>query len=170
MFKYISSFIALILFVMPSLANTLAAGTEIKTRLEEPVNTQLRKLGFQFRIRVEGDLLINNKVAIKDGTKGLARITKIKSASKTAPAEVEVMLDSLTINRKKQAAPSYPVGGKGELRYTEELGSKNLDQDEMKSSTGQNISNSIPVINKGSYLQINKDTIIYFITAETINY
>lgn len=164
------SLVILLLLSFSSSAAVLPAGTEIKVRTEEPVNTQLRRLGYQFRARVDGDVIVNNQVVVKDGAKALAKVSKVKNATRNTEAEVEVTLTTLYINRNKHQVPSYPVGGKGELKYPRELGSKNLDQDEMTSSSGQTISNTIPVSNKDNYVQINQNTVIYFITAQDVDY
>nr|QXF14429.1 hypothetical protein BCCFPMHH_00035 [uncultured bacterium] len=169
MFKLMST-LSLLLFISIGQAATIPAGTEIKVRVAETVNSQMKRVGSQFKLLTEGDFQINNKIVIKNGSKAFAKVSKIKPATKSSEAEIEVTLTQLYINRKATSVSTFPQGGKGTLNYTTELGTKNLDRDEITSSTGEPISNTIPVSNSGNYVEINKGTIIYFITSKDITY
>lgn len=170
MTKLVISILSLLFYAGTCNATVIPAGTEIKMRVAEPVKSQIRRVGHPFKLTLEGDLLVDGQLIIKDGGKGIAKITKLKTATRNSEAEIEVTLSQLTIARKRVKVTSYPVAGKGELPYTTELGSKNLDRDEIISSLGTPIANTIPVVSNGNFVEINKDTIIYFVTTQEVRY
>ena len=168
MLKKIKLSCILLVLLMPpffkqSLAATLPAGTEIKVRMDEPINSQIRKTGYQFRARVDNEFRVKNKVIIKQGAKATGKVTQLTRANKKNPAVIELVLTHLTIKNKRVKVKSYPVGGKGDNVYRTELGTTDLGRDEIMSSTGNIIDNTIPVLTKGNYIELSTGSVVYFI-------
>lgn len=157
-------------FYSQSLAAVLPAGTEIKVRMGEPIDSQLRRKGYQFRATVDNVMRIENKVIIKQGAKATGKVTQLTRANKKNPAVIELVLTHLTIKNKRVKVKSYPVGGKGDNVYRTELGTTDLGRDEIMSSTGNIIDNTIPVLTKGNYIELSTGSVVYFILAKDVIY
>lgn len=157
-------------FFKQSLAAVLPAGTEIKVRMEEPISSKIRQTGYRFRATVGSELSINNKKILKQGTKATGKVTQLTKATKYKAAIIELTLTHLTINNKRINVKSYPIAGKGDNLYRSEIGTTNLDRDEITASTGNIISNDIPVLTIGSYIELSTGTTLYFILTSDVIY
>ncbi|TEW55662.1 hypothetical protein E2R68_04590 [Psychromonas sp. RZ22] len=170
MFKNTLLFITLLVISHTSFAAVLPAGTEIKIRMQEPVNSQLRSVGYYFKALVENAVNIDNKEIIKQGAKASGKVTMLKTANRTEAAEIELMLTNLTIDNRAISVKSYPVAGRGELVYRTKVGTPNLEDEPITASTGEQISNTIPVLTRGNFIELTTGTVVYFILKDDVIY
>ncbi|MDA7746753.1 hypothetical protein N8878_05410 [Psychromonas sp.] len=104
-------FLTFILMSSHVFSAILPAGTEIKVRVEEKVNTQIRPVGYRVRAIVATAIEVDNKTVVKQDAKAQLTITKIQVATRERSAGIELTLTNLTIGNRAINVSSYPVGG-----------------------------------------------------------
>lgn len=157
-------------FISHATASTITAGTTIKARLAEPIDSRLRSTGYRFRLTVDSDITQHEKVLIKSGSKAQAIITQIKRSGKgLAPPTIIVALTMVNINNRAVNVTSFQTAGKGNSNERKQLGESDINENWVLDRHGEKISTAIPVISKGYDLLINEGTVIYFILKEPLS-
>ncbi|GLS90874.1 hypothetical protein GCM10007916_19410 [Psychromonas marina] len=156
-------------FISYAAEATITAGTTIKTRLAEPIDSRVRSTGYRFRITVDSDIERQGKVIIKAGSKAQAMITHMQKSGKgLAPPAIVVALATLTINNRRINVESFQTAGKGTSSERKEIGEIDENENLVIGKRGEQITTTIPVITKGYDLMLNEGTVIYFILKEPI--
>lgn len=149
--------------------STITAGTSIKARLAEPIDSRMRRSGYQFRLTVDSDIERNGRVIIKSGSKARAVIIDIQKSGKgLAPASIIVALSRLNINNRQVNVESFQTAGKGTSSERREIGTIDINENVVIGKQGEQITAAIPVITRGYDIQIAEGTVIYFILKNPI--
>ncbi|PKF61701.1 hypothetical protein CW745_10295 [Psychromonas sp. psych-6C06] len=166
-------FLTLLLISFSPLSNAnvaeISAGSTLKMRVAEQVDSRVRQPGYKFRITLDSDIVKEGKTLLKSGATGQAMISEIQRSGKglDAPAII-VTLHSITINKRAIKAESFPVAGKGKSQERSTVGENRDDEEQVVSRQGQEISATIPVITRNYDISISEGNVIYFILKSPI--
>ena len=176
MFRYYSLLILFLsLFSIPSYSieytpkNSIVAGTTLKIRLAEPIDSRIRKVGYRVKVTVDSDIKVAGKVVIKSGSKAQAMITEIHKVGRNSrAAEIILILTKVNINNRQVSIHSFPIAGKGTTNERKEVG--NIDENEniVISKQGEKITTSISIITKDYDITVAEGSVVYFILKEPI--
>lgn len=160
------------LFSLPSYSaqpNTITAGTTLKVRFAEPVDSKVRNAGYRVKVTVDSEIEIDGKVVIKAGSQAQAMINKIgrSGRGKNAP-EIIVSLTNISVNNRTVNISSFPIAGKGTTSERKEVGQVDDNENIVIGKQGEKITTSIPVMAKGYDITISEGTAVYFILKEPI--
>jgi len=155
---------------LPISANTtINAGTTIKTRMAEPIDSRVRKVGYKFKMTIDSTIEKEGKILIKSGSNAQAMITHIQKSSRTAEApEIIITLTKVTIGNRQRDVNSFQVAGKGENNKRKEVGEIDENEHIVINQQGEKLTASIPVMTKGYNLILTQGTVVYFILKEPI--
>lgn len=149
---------------------TINAGTTIKTRTAEAIDSKIRKTGYQFRLTIDSDVQLDGKTLIKSGSKAQAIITKIQPSGKNLDeAVIVVELTTVRINNRLVSTPSFPIAGKAKSHKRKVVGEIDNDRYVVTGPNGEKMTADIPVVTKGYDLVVNEGSVLYFILKEPIN-
>ncbi len=152
-----------------SVENSISAGSTIKARMAEPIDSRVRQAGYHFKVTIEGDINIDNKTVIKSGSKAQAIINKIQKSGKGKQApEIVVSLTRLNLNNRQTAIHTFPIAGKGTKKKKKKVGEVDENENVVIGKQGKKITTSIPIITKGYDLILSEGTVLYFILKEPI--
>lgn len=147
----------------------ISAGTTIKTRLAEQIDSRMRSSGYRFRLTIDSDIEKNGRVVIKSGSKAQATITNItKSGKGLAPASIIVTLTTLNMKNRQINVESFQTAGKGTSNERQEVGYIDEYESVVFGRQGEQITAAIPVITRGYDILLAEGTVIYFILKEPI--
>lgn len=139
-------------------ATIVKAGTEIKVRLAEPINSKIRAVGYSFRADVDQDIKVNNKLLIKRESKLRGVVTENKASERNvSPASISLTLTKITVKGRSYAISTYPIFGRAKDNYRKSVGS-DIDIDFGK----------VPVLTRGRYLEVSEGTVMYFILSQDL--
>ena len=161
--KKISRLVLLISFFFISInmahgATIIKAGTEIKVRLAEPINSKIRAVGYAFRAQVDQDIYVDNKLVIKRESKLRGIVTANKASErKVSPASISLTLKKISIKGRSYPISTYPISGQAKDNYRQHVG------DDINTDFGE-----VPVLTTGRYLQVSEGTIMYFILSQDL--
>lgn len=146
-----------------AIEKSIPAGTIIKTRIAETIDSRVRNNGYQFRVTLDSDITLDGKTVINSGSKAQGVITQLqKSAKGLAPPSIIITLTNINIANKMVIVDSFQVAGKGKSRERQKAGKRDDDQGFVVDQQGEKISVAITVKSKGYDLILTEGTIIYF--------
>ena len=156
---------------MPSYSteNSITAGTTLKVKMAEPIDSRVRKAGYRFKVTIATDIKKDQQVIIKSGSQAQAIINKIKKSARGQDApEIVITLIALKANNRQVTVETLPLAGKGTTNERKELGQIDENEDVVIGKQGQKISASIPLQTKGYDFTLSEGTTLYFILKEPI--
>ncbi|WP_028866563.1 hypothetical protein [Psychromonas hadalis] len=159
------------LFSLPSYSveNSISAGTTIKVKMAEPIDSRVRKAGYRFNVTIEGDIKIAQKVIIKSGSKAQAIINKIqKSGRGKAPPEIIVTLSAVQVNNRQVNIQTFLIAGKGTTTQRKVLGTVDKNENIVMGQNREKITTSIPLRTEGYNITLAEGTTLYFILKEPL--
>jgi len=159
------------LFCSPaySVENSITAGTTLKARMAEPIDSRVRKGGYRFKVTIEGDIKVGQKTVIKSGSKAQAIINKIQKSGRARQApEIVVTLTAVNVNNRQTAIETFPIAGKGTTSERKKVGEVDENENLVIDKQGEKITTSIPLITKGYDIILSEGTVLYFILKEPI--
>ncbi|PKG38208.1 hypothetical protein [Psychromonas sp. Urea-02u-13] len=176
MFRYSSLLILFFsFFTTPSYStekipeNSIIAGTTLKVRLAEPIDSRTRRAGYRVKMKVDTDIEVAGKVVIKSGSTAQAIINKIRKAGRGSHApEIILTLTKLSVNNRQVNVQSFPIAGKGTTNERKEVGHVDENENIVFGKQGEKITASIAVITKGADIIVSEGSVVYFILKETI--
>lgn len=152
-----------------SAENSIAAGTTIKVRMAESIDSRVRKAGYRFKVTVDSDISNTGRVVIKSGSQAQAIVNQIGRSGKGQKApEIIVTLTMLRINNRQINIETFPIAGKGTTKERKAVGVIDENENIVVGKQGEAISASIPLQTKGYDLILTEATILYFILKEPI--
>lgn len=162
---------SLSLFSMPTISaeNTIIAGSTIKVKMAEQIDSRVRKAGYRFNVTIAGDITRDKKVIIKSGSQAQAVINKIKKSGRgQAAPEIIVTLTALRANNRQVNIVTHPIAGKGSTNERKQVGEIDENEYVVIDQQGEKITASIPLQSKGYDFILSEGTTLYFILKEPI--
>lgn len=149
----------------------ISVGTTIKTRTADPIDSSVRKAGYEFRLTIENDIKVKGKAVIKSGSKARAIITKIKPSGKGLDEAMMILtLVSIKVNNRTRNVQSFPIAGKAKSNKRSIVGNNNIDNNAVVDNNGGKITADIPVKTKGYDIILPEGSVLYFILKEPITF
>ena len=143
-------FLSLLSLSSYAVENSITAGTTLKVKMAEPIDSRVRKGGYRFKVTIEGDIKVDKKTVIKSGSKAKAMINKIQKSGRGQHApEIVVTLTNLYVNNRQVAIQTFPIAGKGTTSERKNVGEVDENENVVIGKQGEKITTSIPLITKG---------------------
>ena len=171
MFRYSLIILFLSLFSLSSYSveSSITAGTTLKVRIAEPIDSRVRKAGYRVKVTIDSEVKKDGKVVIKSGSKAQALINKIHKGGRGSMApEIILTLIRAQVNNRQTSIQSFAVAGKGTTAERKNVGEVDENENIVISRDGTKITTSIPIITTGYDMLITEGTIVYFILKEPI--